>query len=92
MGFSPKHSITVPLVLNPDTGYITAQFHVVFDDWFATVHASTDELPNFNAKCWKRMFRDSTYQYILDDEDEERLIVETDDFEQATNVLTQQQR
>ena len=92
MGFSPKHSITVPLVLNPDTGYITAQFHVVFDDWFATVPASTDELPNFNAECWKRMFRDSTYQYILDDEDEERLIVETDDFEQATNVVTQQQR
>jgi hypothetical protein len=29
---------------------------------------------------------------ILDDEDDERLIVETNDFEQATHVLTQQQR
>ncbi|KAI2498513.1 hypothetical protein MHU86_15973 [Fragilaria crotonensis] len=88
MGFSPKHAITVPIVLNPQTGYITPQFHVVFDDWFATVPASADDLPNFNADSWKRMFRDSTYQYILDDEDQERLIVETENFERARCTLT----
>ncbi|KAI2511448.1 hypothetical protein MHU86_2884 [Fragilaria crotonensis] len=92
MGFSPKHAITVPIVLNPQTGYITPQFHVVFDDWFATVPASVDDLPNFNADSWKRMFRDSTYQYILDDEDQERLIVETENFEREQDVLSQQQR
>jgi hypothetical protein len=37
MGNSPKHSSTVPLILNPETGAIMAQFHVVFDDWFAMV-------------------------------------------------------
>ncbi|KAI2514062.1 hypothetical protein MHU86_446 [Fragilaria crotonensis] len=35
--------------------------------------ASADDLPNFNDDCWQRMFRDSTFQYVLDDEDEERL-------------------
>ncbi|KAI2505949.1 hypothetical protein MHU86_8449 [Fragilaria crotonensis] len=72
-----------PLVLNPQTGYITPQFHIVFDDWFATVPASADDLPNFNDDCWQRMFRDSTFQYVLDDEDEERLIAGSTDYEQT---------
>jgi hypothetical protein len=46
MGNLPKHSSTVPLVLNPETGAITAQFHVVFDNWFATVAASESDLLN----------------------------------------------
>jgi hypothetical protein len=92
MGFLAKHAITVPIVLNPQTGYITPQFHVVFDDWFATVPASVDDLPNFNADSWTRMFRDSTYQYNLDDEDQEGLIVETENFEKEQDVLSQQQR
>jgi hypothetical protein len=37
MGLSKKHASTVPLVLNPETGYITPQYHVVFDDWIATL-------------------------------------------------------
>ncbi|KAI2488975.1 hypothetical protein MHU86_25627 [Fragilaria crotonensis] len=92
MGFSPKHAITVPIVLNPQTGYITPQFHVVFDDWFATVPASVDDLPNFNADSWKRMFCNLTYQYILDNKDQKRLIVETENFEKEQDILSQQQR
>ena len=37
MGLSTIHSSEVPLVLNPTTGSITPQFHVVFDDEFSTV-------------------------------------------------------
>jgi hypothetical protein len=37
VGMSTFHSSDVPLVLNLQTGYITAQFHVVFDDLFSTV-------------------------------------------------------
>ena len=92
LGFSDKHASSVPLVLNLQTGYITAQFHIVFDDWFATVSASADDLPNFNDACWQRMFQDSTYQYVLDDEDEEKLIVEATDYEQAQELLSQMQR
>jgi hypothetical protein len=88
LGFSDKHASSIPLVLNPQTGYITAQFHIVVDDWFATVSASADNLPNFNNEYWQRMFRDSIYQYDLNDEDEERLIVDATDYEQAHDRLS----
>ena len=92
LGFSDKRANSVPLVLNPQTGVITAQFHIVFDDWFATDSASADDLPNFNADCWQRMFKDSTYPYVLDDEDEDRLIAESTDYKQAQDLLSQMQR
>jgi hypothetical protein len=57
----------VPLVLNPETGAITAQFHVVFDDWFPTVTSMENELPDLNLDGWKHMFGESTYQHPLDD-------------------------
>lgn len=34
VGNSVKHGHAVPLVLSLDTGKITAQYHVIFDDWF----------------------------------------------------------
>lgn len=37
VGFSNEHSSLVPLVLNLQTGYISPQFHVIFDDAFHTV-------------------------------------------------------
>ena len=36
MGFSKHHASSVPLTLNPHSGRLTAQYHVVFDDWFHT--------------------------------------------------------
>ena len=70
MGLSKKHSSTVPLVLNPDTGYITPQFHIVFDDWFATVATNVDALPDFNSNRWARLFGDSRFQFPFDETDE----------------------
>ena len=69
MGNSTKHASTVLLVLNPETSTITAQFHVMFDDWFATVTSTENELPNLNSDEWKHMFGESTYQHPLDDDD-----------------------
>ena len=71
MGQSKQHASTVPLVLNPDTGSITPQFHVVFDDWFATVATNVDALPDFESDEWKRMFGDSIYQYYPFDDDDD---------------------
>ena len=68
VGFSEKHASTVPLVLNIDSGYITAQFHVVFDDWFSTIATSVENLPDFNSNAWVKLFGDSIYQYPFDDE------------------------
>ena len=71
MGLSPKHASTAPLVLNPLTGAITPQFHVVFDDWFATVTSNLDDLPNLESEEWSRLFGDSAYQYHQPDDDDE---------------------
>ena len=85
MGLSDKHASTVPLVLNVASGYITPQFHVVFDDWFTTVTSTIENLPNFNSDEWAKLFGESSYQYPFDDEDE-RLIVES----AASDLPTQQ--
>lgn len=74
MGLLDKHASTVPLVLNVASGYITPQFHVVFDDWFTTVTSTIENLPNFNYDKWAKLFGESSYQYPFDDEDE-RLII-----------------
>jgi hypothetical protein len=69
MGNSTKHaSSTVPLVLNPETGAVTAQFHVMFDDWFATVTSMENELLDLNSDEWKCRFGESTYQHPFDDD------------------------
>jgi hypothetical protein len=39
-GFSSEHSSLVPLVLNLETGYISPQYHIIFDDSFHTVPSS----------------------------------------------------
>jgi hypothetical protein len=52
VGFSKLHSSLIGLILNRTTGSITAQFHLVFDDSFSTVHSDEDstkdpDLPNY---------------------------------------------
>jgi hypothetical protein len=72
MGVSTEHASSVPIVLRVSTGSITPQFHVVFDDWFATVAATAAELPDFASDEWYKMFGNSTYQYVLDSSEEEQ--------------------
>jgi hypothetical protein len=36
-GCSPLHASNVSLILNPQTGYVLPQFHVVYDDDFTMV-------------------------------------------------------
>ena len=37
MGVSTSHASTIGLILNTRTGSVTPQYHIVHDDWFATV-------------------------------------------------------
>ena len=78
MGHSPKHASTVPFVLNPAMGAITTAFHIIFDDWFATVPSTADMLPDFNSAKWNKMFGDSTYQYPFDEDDLEPKAIPTE--------------
>ena len=49
LGHSPAHAGNVALVLNLQTGHISPQYHLVFDDDFSTVPYldSSEEPPNW---------------------------------------------
>lgn len=64
LGFSPVHSSLVPLVLNIETGRITPQYHVVFDDRFETV-PSIPALASDN-ETWKHILKTFDRDCFLD--------------------------
>jgi hypothetical protein len=43
LGYSKQHSSNAGLILNPRSGYITTQFHVLYDDEFTTVPGCDEE-------------------------------------------------
>jgi hypothetical protein len=51
LGFSRQHSNNVHLVLNLETGNISPQYHLVFDDSFSTVYSDGQ----FNADVWNSL-------------------------------------
>jgi len=51
VGFSSEHAESIALVRNLHSGYITPQYHIVFDDWFETVDAPADQPP----PAWENM-------------------------------------
>ena len=73
VGMSERHAGNAPLVLNFDTGDITAQWNLVFDDWFTTVTTNVDDMPNFHADEWSKMFGTSAHNSEPDDEVQETL-------------------
>lgn len=66
VGVSDYHFAATPRVLNPRTRAITTPYHVVFDDWFATVGSSAEDIPDFQTPEWQKLFGDSTYQFVND--------------------------
>ena len=69
---SERHAGNAPSVLNFDKGNVTAQWNLVFDDWFTTVTTNVDDMPNFHADEWSKMFGTSTCNCEPDDEVEEQ--------------------
>ena len=67
VGISLKHGTRTPLILNLETGAITPQFHVVFDDEFTTVQASSSSKINFDDEDWYHTFGLTPHQYVPDD-------------------------
>ena len=70
VGNSMNHGHAVPLVLNLDTGKITAQCHVVYDDWFQTVDATNESKIDFDHPDWHQTFGLTESQCVKDDEAE----------------------
>jgi hypothetical protein len=64
MGFSPLHASSVALTRNLTTGNISPQFHVVYDDFFETMHTNDDNPPD----VWSDLVIVQTYRAHLDDD------------------------
>ena len=64
LGFSRNHSSTIGLMRNLQTGSISPQFHVVFDELFTTVH-SVDE----DNATWIELFVSERDYYGPDEEE-----------------------
>eukprot|EP00956_Cyclotella_meneghiniana_P016664 scaffold26464_cov80-Cyclotella_meneghiniana.AAC.2 len=69
VGYSHQHSSLVPLVLNPSTGYVSPQYHVIFDDKFASVASSQSSIDDLHI-TWSELFRTSR-DFYLDPEEVE---------------------
>ena len=61
--------IQLLLLLNPDTGTITPQFHIILDNLFSTNATRIKDLHDFTSAEWAQMFSDSIYQFVESDED-----------------------
>ena len=56
------------------TGRITTKWSVVFDDWFATVASTPDQIPNFESDEWRDIFGDYYIDHDLDDDEAEDIV------------------
>jgi hypothetical protein len=52
MGVSPVHAENIGIVRNLWTGYLSPQYHLIFDDWFETVYANGETVPeSWDSMC-----------------------------------------
>jgi hypothetical protein len=65
MGISPNHASSVHLVRNLQTGTITPQFHLVFDDFFETVFSEGEQEPD----VWQDLVVFQSFANDFDDDD-----------------------
>jgi transposase InsO family protein len=68
LGYSPDHSSSVGLIRNLQTGSISPQFHVVFDELFSTVLGTQDDDP-----VWIELFHNEQEYYGPDDDEADDL-------------------
>ncbi len=68
LGRADEYASSVYSLLNLQTGSIAPQYHVVMDDWFATVSSTAAALADFNSPEWIEMFGKSDLQYFGDDD------------------------
>ena len=58
------------MVLSLDIGKITAQYHVIFNNWFQTIDSNGQPTVDFNHPDWYKTFGLHPWQYIPDDHDD----------------------
>ena len=75
MGVLTSHALTIGLILNTCTGSVTPQYHIVHDDWFATmlnaegggavIETEQDVLE------WKKLIKARAPEHYIEDEFDE---------------------
>jgi hypothetical protein len=70
LGQSTAHSSTIGRILNLNTGWVSPQYHVVYDDLFTTVPNAESggllEIQDFNATSWNRLIESGLERHIDD--------------------------
>ena len=76
LGMSPGHADSVGRILNPETGAISPQYHVVYDELFTTAFgAYTDEL--FDEDLWTGLLQLQGEETLLETRDRDSDVVLT---------------
>jgi len=60
VGYSPFHASSVGMIRNINTQYVSPQFHVMYDNFFETVHS--DEGNPWLAKIWEALYTFECYK------------------------------
>ena len=74
LGISKLHSSTVHLVLNPETGNISPQYHCIFDDTFSTVWS--DGL--FDHNIWENLISHTERHFAVEPNKEGKITLPPD--------------
>ena len=68
LGQSSAHSSTIGCILNLNIGWVSPQYHVVYDDLFTTVPNAESggllDLQNFNVASWNRLIESGLERHI----------------------------
>jgi hypothetical protein len=88
MGNSPQHLTSIGLIGNLETGAVSQQYHIVYDELFPFIHGHlTDAV--FDAEEWNEMLRLKGLEYNVDPIDEpDQLPPFFDEFVHATDPST----
>ena len=89
LGRSPTHASTVGMILNRTTGYISPQYHVVYDDLFTTVpNAESSQLldmERFTQEAWSQLILSGYEKAIIFDRDLNGQIIP--DYDDDGNII-----
>ena len=67
LGLSPVHAESVGLIHNLNTGYISPQYHIVYDDWFETVHGVDHGQDHHPPPCWDHLCTFNRFEIAFDE-------------------------
>jgi hypothetical protein len=86
LGVSKQHSSTVHLVLNPETGVISPQYHCIFDDTFSTVWSDGQ----FDQNLWECLVKQSELHFSVQPNNDGQVILPPDFVPFSPDMNTEQ--